>query len=123
MVLCDARPPRRPRTGRAGFARQGRQGRQADDEFAALVGPLATGLDGAAVQLDEAPHQRQADAQAPLRSRDGTVGLGEQVEDVRQQLPFDADAVVANPQHGLLTFAAGPSPRYGPACCCTWRRC
>ena len=31
-----------------------RHGRQADDEFAAVVRPLAAGLDGAAVQFDQA---------------------------------------------------------------------
>ena len=124
MVLAARRPVGTTAVlpGRAPLVR-GSQGRQADDELAALVRPFAAGLDGAAVHLDQAADQRQADAQAALRAGDRAVGLGEQVEDPRQQVRFDADAVVANAQHRLLGLRAGPSPRYGPACRCTWRHC
>ena len=49
------------------------------------------------VQFDEAPHQRQADAEPALAAIERPLALLEQLEDVRQQLGVDADAVVARP--------------------------
>src|SRR5207237_807047 len=50
-------------------------------ELASLARAGAARLDGAAVQLDEAAHQRQADAEAPLRTIERLLGLDEEVED------------------------------------------
>ena len=46
----------------------------------------AARLDGAAVQRDDAAHQRQADAETALRTA-GALGLREQLEDFRQARP------------------------------------
>src|SRR5262249_3533385 len=60
-------------------ASAGAAGGEADDELGAPAGAVAVGRDGAAVQLDQAPHQGQADAQPASRRP-----LVEQVEDPRQ---------------------------------------
>ena len=48
----------------------------------------------ATVGLDHFPHHRKADAKTTLAQRDGVRVLDEQIEDVRQRLRRDADAVV-----------------------------
>jgi hypothetical protein len=57
------------------------------------------------VQVDELPHQRKADAHAPLRAVGVVVGLVEQVEDVRQRVGRDADARVDDVEPRLLAVA------------------
>src|SRR5207248_4042752 len=81
--------------------------RQADDELAALARAVAVGADTAAVQFDQAPHQRQADAQAALRTRPRASDLDEGVEDARQHLFGDADPRVTNPDHDFVSLARG----------------
>ena len=75
---------------------------------------LARGLDRSAVQLDELPDQREADAEPALGAVAGVVGLDEEIEDVRQQVRADAAAFVGDAQHGL--GALGASPTRGRAC-------
>jgi hypothetical protein len=57
----------------------------------------------------DALDQRQADAQAALRAVGRAVGLGEQVEHVRQQLGVDAAAVVAHAHFGAGAVLARPA--------------
>ena len=78
--------------------------RQADHELRPLAQPVALGLDGPAVHLDEVPHERQADAQPALRPAVGRVRLDEQVEDPGQHLRRDADARVAHAEHSLTAL-------------------
>ena len=69
------------------------------------------------MQLDEASDERQADPQAALRPIQRLVGLHEEVEDVLLHLRRDADAGVADPQHGLVVLAGqadrDPAARLG----------
>src|SRR5512135_2392590 len=80
---------------------------EADHELAPLALPGAGSGDAPVVHLDEAPHQGESDPESPLAAVERAVGLGEQVEDARQQLGRDADPVVAYPDHGGLSFATG----------------
>src|SRR6185369_11986379 len=80
--------------------------READDELAALARPVALRLDPAAVQLDEAAHQRQAEPEAALRTDARALHLGEGLEDLRQHLRGDADAGVAHPDRPLVALGA-----------------
>ena len=73
--------------------------RQPDDERAALAQARAAGLDATMVQLDERPHQAQADAQPPCGAIEAAVGLGEKVEHVRQHVCRDPHPAVPHPQH------------------------
>ena len=94
-----------------------RPDREADDELAAPAHAVAGGGDAPAVQLDQAPDQGQADPQPPLAAVERAVGLGEQVEDAREQLRGDPDAGVADPDERLVPLAPGlerdPAPRLG----------
>ena len=56
--------------------------------------PFAVAPDAAAMQLHQVLDQREPDAQAALRAVQRLVGLGEQVEDVRQEVRRDAGALV-----------------------------
>src|SRR5581483_11666257 len=66
-------------------------------ERAAQAWACASYGDSSAVQLDQALDQRQADAQATLGAIEPAVGLGEQVEHMRQQVRGDTHAVVLHP--------------------------
>src|SRR3989442_16025507 len=94
VVVHDQDPPallgarRRSLLGRPRLL-PGRGG-QPDDELAALPGPLAECLDGAAVQLDQAAHQREADPEAALRTIRQLVALDEELEHRREPLGRDA---------------------------------
>ena len=57
---------------------------------------VARHLHRALVQLDQALHQREADAQAALAAVERAVALHEEVEHLGQQLRLDAGAVVAH---------------------------
>ena len=70
--------------------------RQPHHELAAAAGAGAARRDAAAVHLDQAAHQRQADAQAALRAAVARIGLHEHVEHARQRLGGNADAGVAH---------------------------
>ena len=79
--------------------------------------PSLRRVDAAAVHLDQAADQGQADAEPPLGAVERAVGLGEQVEDAREQLRGDPDAGVADPDDRLVALSAGlqrdPAPRLG----------
>ena len=59
------------------------------------------------VHLHQRADQGQPDPQPAARPRQRLVGLGEHVEDVRQQLRRDARPVVADPDHDLPPLLLG----------------
>jgi hypothetical protein len=67
-------------------------------------------LDAAAMQLGEAAHECQPDAQPALRTIEGRRDLREHLEDIGQVLGFDADAGVANGDHRLVAFTLHAEP-------------
>src|SRR5688500_11476693 len=73
-----------------------RKGRQPYFELAARSRSAAARRYLSAVELHQALHQRQADANAPGGARQGLVSLREQVEHPRQQLPRHSDPRVAD---------------------------
>ena len=81
--------------------------RQPDHELTPLARARAVGLDGAAVQLDQAADHRQADAQTALGAVQGGVGLGEQVEHPRQHVGRDARARIPDPDRRRVAFPPG----------------
>jgi hypothetical protein len=96
------------RLGRFGFIGRGpvrrRDDRQPHDELTSLDLGLALGrarravrFDASAVQFDQTMSQRQPDAQPAVRTVEGAVGLGEEVEDApaAQHALVDHHAVVA----------------------------
>src|SRR5690606_27784262 len=72
--------------------------RQPHQEEAASTEPVAHRLHAPARDLDEPAHQREPDAEAALRSLSAALALDEEIEDLRQQLGRDPDAVVLHPQ-------------------------
>ena len=84
--------------------------RQAHDELAAAARPVAVRFDGAAVHLHQRLHQRQADAQPVARALQRRIDLREHVEDARQFVGRDADAVVPHSDHGLPAFLLDGQP-------------
>ncbi len=75
------------------------QARQVDAELGTLADTGTVRLDMAVVQLDQALHQRQADAEAALVAIERAFALLEQVEHTRQQIGLDAHPVVAHGEH------------------------
>src|SRR5438552_15170977 len=71
---------------------------QADDEFAPLVEAGAVGLDAAAVHFHETAHQRQADAEPPLRMVQRAIDLREEIEDRGNNLSNDDNVLIAYAQ-------------------------
>ena len=68
-------------------------------------GPALLGHRRSAVQLDEAAHQREPDAEAPADAGERMLGLAERLEHVRQHLGRDADAVVHDLEYRLVARA------------------
>ena len=66
--------------------------------------PLAADRHRAAVQLDQAFDQRQADAQPALRTIERGIDLGEHLEDIGELAGGDADAGILDPDHHLLAL-------------------
>ena len=64
--------------------------------------------------LHEGLHQRQADAQPVARALERRVDLREHVEDARQVVGGDADAVVAHADHDLLPSRSTVSQMWPP---------
>ena len=97
--------------GRSRFAERRLRGdRQADDELAPLARPVAAGLDAPAVQLDQPLDQRQADAEPALRPHQRRFRLREHLEDARQHLGGDADAVVLDRHDHVAPLPLGTQP-------------
>src|SRR6202022_57654 len=80
------------------------RGGQPDDELAAMPGPLAERVDGAAVKLDQAAHQREADPEAALRTIRQLIALDEELEHRREPLGRDASPVVAHADDHLAAL-------------------
>src|SRR5256885_10510853 len=53
------------------------------------------------LQLDQALHQREADAEAALRAVEAALALHEELEDLGQELGLDAGAVVLDGDGGV----------------------
>ena len=107
------RPMHRQPSARLGVGRD----RQADGELAAPARAVAVGRHRPRVHLHQRADQGQADPQAALATdRERLVGLGEQVEDVGEQLRRDADAVVADADQRLRPLLRGLQPRSRRRC-------
>ena len=81
------------------------QQRQPHCESATATDSVAASADGAAVQLDQPPHQRQADAQAALRAFHVAPDLGEHLEHRRQRRGRNSDPGVADGNRHLVALA------------------
>ncbi len=81
--------------------------RQADDELATPAQALAQGLDASSMHLHQAANQGQTQPQASLRVVERVIDLREKVEDSRQHLGRNADAVIADPENDVGPFARG----------------
>ena len=60
------------------------------------------GLDCPFVQLDQPPHESQADPQPALGPIERTICLGEKFEYPSQQIGCNANAIIANTNDGLF---------------------
>ena len=58
-----------------------------------------------ALQLGEAPHEREADPETPVRAVELALALHEELERARGEIGSHADAFVDDTQHGLVAFA------------------
>src|SRR5439155_6011500 len=85
------RPVRRCRPMRAALGQ-----REAHHEAAAAIEAVTRYLDRAAVHLDQALHQREAEAQAVMDASFRAAGLIEEIEDARQVLGTNAPAFVSD---------------------------
>ena len=77
---------------------------------------LALDPDGAAVKLDIALHERQADSRARVLTRFGRIRLREAIEDGVQLGFRDAGARVAHRDLSGVTARASPTPRSALLC-------
>ena len=66
--------------------------------------PCALGRNGSTMQFDQMLHDRQPQSEAAVFSRRGCVGLAEAFEDMLEEIPVDADAVVADDDGDVRTF-------------------
>ena len=87
-----------------------RRQRQAHREHAARIRAATLGGHAAAMHLDQAPHQRQADAEPALRAVDGAADLAEHLEHAGQCIAGDPDPGVADHHHGLFSFTPHRQP-------------
>src|SRR5262245_47134890 len=81
-----------------------------DDHGGALVVSRAAGLDGTAMKLGDALHQREADAEAALLTVEGSRPLHEEIEHAGEQVRRDAHAVVGHAQDRLVAFTVDLDP-------------
>src|SRR2546430_14979837 len=72
------------------------RGRECDDECGALAGTGALGADGAAVQFDEMPRERESKPQAAELARDARIGLPETLKHKRKMLARDPYAGISH---------------------------
>src|SRR5262249_53935757 len=73
---------------------QTQENRQAYDELASGAGTVALSLDTAAVHFHQRPNESQANAEPSLRALKRPVHLGKHVEDLRQHVGGNTDALV-----------------------------
>ena len=82
----------------------GRESWDPNRECAAAPGPIARCGHGSAVELDETPDERQADAQPALGAVQRAFPLHEHVEHRGQQLRRDPDPGVLDREHRLVAL-------------------
>ena len=82
----------------------GARERQAHPELAAAPRSIAVDLDRAAVQMNQAAHQRQADAQTAFGALQRRGRLRKHLENLLEHLRRDTDPVVGDRDHGLIRF-------------------
>ncbi len=70
--------------------------RKLDDKCASCSRSIAHGPDAATVHLDKIAHYRQSQAEASFTARDARIRLAESLEDIREEVPVDADAGVCD---------------------------
>src|SRR5687767_1970170 len=75
--------------------------RQADAELAAATFAGTACLDGALMELDQPLDEREADPEAIARLMAGPAGPRIHIEDLRQHVRGDTDAVVAHHEHRI----------------------
>ena len=84
---------------------------------------FTVGLHPAAVQLDDAPDEREAHAESAQRVGRVRIELNEQVEHAVERLAFDALAVVAHLEHRLAVAWPCAQRESLPFAACISRRC
>ena len=67
---------------------------QPTDNVEPLIAPAARRMNRPAVQLDEMPHNRQAETEAGMFARRAAVRLAKALEDMWKKVRRDADARV-----------------------------
>src|SRR5262249_10354871 len=77
--------------------------RQMNGDLAAMAETVALRLDTSSVQRDDALDQRQPDTQAGAAAG-AAIDLHERLEHMLQHVGRDADAVIADTNHGLAVF-------------------
>ena len=77
-------------------------------ELTAQSAPLASRGDGSAVQLHEAPHQRQADAQSSSRALALIIDLRKHLENAIELIGGHADAAVSHDENDFVCSVARP---------------
>jgi len=75
-----------------------------DRELAPAPAASAHGRDAAAMAVDYAAHQGEADTQARVRVPGTLIRLDEEIEHTRQDILIDADTVVANADDRFAVF-------------------
>src|SRR6185295_20330859 len=80
----------------------------AERRAAVLAGALR--LDRTAVELDEVPHNREADAEPAEPAGAAALCLAKPLEDMRQKLGDDADAVVGDRELDILVISPQADP-------------
>src|SRR5581483_962557 len=83
-------------------------GGKPDREGGAAPAPLALGLDGAAMKLDEGARDGQAQAEPAGSPRRRAVRLAEAIEDVGEECRFDPLAGVRDDQLDVGVLASQP---------------
>src|SRR5262245_34933275 len=83
-------------------------------EFTAAARSIAMRCAIAAMHLDEAPYNRQADAQAALGSVHAALSMLEQVKHTRLQFFTHADAAIANAYDDVFAGALGAYAHLAP---------
>src|SRR3989454_6038179 len=84
----------------------GRDTGEPNDELAPAPGPFTECFDPATVQLHQPAHQRESHTEPPLRALEPALTLYGQVEQVREQIGWDADPGVRDADHCLILLAA-----------------
>ena len=90
------------------------QDRQLDDELASRAEALASGFDAAAMHRDQAPHQRQPDAEAALGAPVRAIDLREHVEHRARAAPAECRCRCRERRRSRARPPAGRSSQMWP---------